>query len=101
MVHKIAQRTKIAGKRSLPRGKLSEIREKKGESGAYKYEGTKAGKAYAGPHHSFPIGDIAHARNALARAHFSPNPEQIKRKVYAKYPKLKDRHEKREGEKET
>jgi hypothetical protein len=76
-------------------GKLSKIREKKGMSGAYKYEGTKEGKAYAGPKHTYPIGDEAHARNALARAHFSKNPNAIKKKVYAKYPGLKKRHEER------
>ena len=80
-------------------GKLSEIREKKGMSGAYKYEGTKAGKAYAGPKETFPIGDIRHARNALARAHFAKNPAEIKSKVYEKYPELKKRHEERKGKK--
>lgn len=78
-------------------GKLSSIREKKGMSGAFKYEGTKAGKAYAGPEHTFPIGDLKHARNALARAHFAKNPESIKKKVYAKYPELKKHHEERKG----
>lgn len=70
-------------------GKLSEIRSKPGESGAYKYVGTTAGKAYAGPDKTFPIGDKAHARNALARAHFAKNPEAVKEKVYKKYPALK------------
>jgi hypothetical protein len=69
-------------------GKLSKIREKKGESNAFKYEGTKAGKAYAGPDKTFPIGDKAHSRNALARAHFAKNPESIKAKVHKKYPDL-------------
>lgn len=78
-------------------GKISKIRAKKGMSGAYKYEGTKEGKAYAGPKHTYPIGDIAHARNALARAHFSSHPEAIKSKVYKKYPELKKRHMQREG----
>jgi hypothetical protein len=76
-------------------GKLSKIRSKPGMSGAYKYEGTKEGKAYAGPNKTFPIGDKAHARNALARAHFSSHPEEVKKKVYSKYPGLKKRHEER------
>ena len=79
-------------------GKISAIREKPGMSGAYKYEGTKAGSKYAGPKDTFPIGDKAHARNALARAHFAKNPEAIKEKVYKAYPALKASHEKREGE---
>lgn len=64
-------------------------------SGAYKHKSS----AYAGPEHTFPIGDIGHARNALARAHFAKSPESIKRKVYAKYPVLKKRHEARGGSK--
>lgn len=75
----------------MPKGKLSKIRAKKGMSGAFKHTST----SYAGPEHTFPIGDMAHARNALARAHFAKNPEAIKSKVYAKYPGLKKRHEKR------
>lgn len=78
-------------------GKISAIREKPGMSGAYKHEGTKEGKKYAGPKHTFPIGDIAHARNALARSHFAKNPESVKSKVYKEYPGLKKRHEERAG----
>lgn len=73
-----------------PKG-ISKVREKPGMSGAFKHKSS----AYAGPKHTFPIGDEAHARNALARAHFAPNPEAIKKKVYAKYPGLKKRHEER------
>lgn len=80
-------------------GKLTAMREKPGMSGAYKYEGTPEGKAYAGPNHTFPIGNESHARNALARAHFAKNPSAIKEKVYDKYPGLKKRHEEREGKK--
>lgn len=79
-------------KKKLPRGKLTEIRSKPGESNAYKHKG--AGP-FAGPDHTFPIGDIAHGRNALARAHFAKNPSAIKAKVYAKYPELKKHHEER------
>lgn len=89
-------------KESIPRkgtGKLSEIREKTGQSNAFKYVGTKEGKAYAGPNKTFPIGDEAHARNALARAHFAQHPEAINKKVYSKYPGLKKRHEEYEGHK--
>lgn len=77
---------------SAPKG-ISKFREKKGMSGAYKHKSS----AYAGPNHTYPIGDIDHARNALSRAHFSKNPESIKKKVYAKYPGLKERHAERKG----
>lgn len=77
--------------KSMPKGKISKIRAKPGMSGAYKHKSS----SYAGPEHTFPIGDMAHARNALARAHFAKNPDSIKSKVYAKYPGLKKRHEER------
>lgn len=73
-------------------GKLSKIREKPGESNAFKYKGVHE---FAGPNKTFPINSLARGRNALARAHFSGNPESIKRKVYAKYPELKKHHEQR------
>jgi len=41
---------------------------------------------------SYPIHDVAHARNALARVaqHGTPSEQaQVKRKVYAKYPSLR------------
>ena len=50
-----------------------------------------AGKAGGTSPYSFPIPDLAHARNALARAHFAPNPAGIKAKVYRMYPELKKR----------
>lgn len=79
-------------KKPPPKG-ISKTRAKKGMSGAYKHQSS----SYAGPKHTYPIGDIAHARNALARAHFSKNPESIKRKVYSKYPGLKKRHQEKRG----
>jgi len=51
----------------------------------------------------YPINDLAHARNALARAAQSGNKEledKVKREVYAKYPDLKKRKEEREGDTE-
>jgi hypothetical protein len=66
-------------------GKLSKIREKPGESNAFKY---KAVKSFAGPDKTFPINTKARARNALARAHFAKNPESIRAKVHTKYPSI-------------
>ncbi len=87
----------------VARGKEEKMREKKGSSSAGKYKNVKpkdfAGASGGASKYSFPINDIAHARNALARAHFAPNPEGIKQKVYAKFPELKKRHEAREGKK--
>lgn len=79
--------------KKLPKGELSKIRSKPGMSNAYKNKGVKK---FAGPKHTFPIGDESHARNALSRAHFASNPSAIKAKVYKAYPGLKKRHQKRE-----
>jgi hypothetical protein len=79
----------------LPRGKEEKLREKKGGSstGRYKNVAPKnfAGKSGGTSAYSFPIPDLAHARNALARAHFAPNPAGVKAKVYKMYPELKKR----------
>lgn len=47
---------------------------------------SKKGGAVSG---SYPIPDISHARNALARSSGKPVEAQVKRKVYAKYPSLR------------
>jgi hypothetical protein len=85
----------------VKRGTEEKMREKKGSSNAGKYKNVSpkefAGAAGGANKYSFPINDIAHARNALARAHFAPNPEALKEKVYRMYPELKKNKEKREG----
>lgn len=87
-------RTKIGKGMSLPRGKAEKLRKKPGMSSVGKWKNVAKGD-FAGPNGTYPIMNIAHARNALARAHYASNPESIKRKVYAKYPELKKRHEER------
>ena len=74
------------------RGVEESLRSKKGSSNAGKYKNVSP-KEFAGPSggaskYTFPINDIKHARNALARAHFAPNPAGIKSKVYKEYPEL-------------
>ena len=79
----------------VARGKEEKMREKKGSSstGRYKNVAPKdfAGKAGGTSKVSFPIDTLKRARNALARAHFAPNPAGIKAAVYRKYPELKAR----------
>lgn len=79
----------------VARGTESKMRKKKGSSSVGKYKDVApsdfAGKAGGASKYSFPIPDLAHARNALARAHFAPDPEGIKEKVYKMYPELKKR----------
>ena len=85
----------------VSRGKEEKMREKKGSSNAGKYKNVSpkafAGKSGGADKYSFPINTLARARNALARAHFAPNPEGIRAAVYRKYPQLKKNKEKREG----
>jgi len=88
-------RTQIAKGKSLPRGEASKLRKKPGMGSVGKYKNIPS-KDFAGPKGTFPIQNLAHARNALARAHYSPHPEAIRTKVYDKYPQLKKRHEERE-----
>lgn len=87
----------------VARGKEEAMRAKKGSSSAGKYK-TVAPKDFAGAaggasKFSFPINTVARARNALARAHYAPDPEGIRRKVYQKYPQLKINFEERHGKK--
>jgi hypothetical protein len=80
-------------------GEEEKMRSKKGSSNAGKYKDVSpkkfAGAAGGSSKYSFPINTLARARNALARAHFAPDPEGIRRKVYAAYPQLKKNHEAR------
>ena len=89
---------------SVKRGEESKMRKKQGSSNAGKYKDVSpeefAGESGGADKFSFPINSIARARNALARAHFAPNPAGIKAKVYKKFPELKKRHEKRMGKKD-
>lgn len=53
---------------------------------------------------AYPIPDLKHARNALARVsqHGSPSERAaVRRKVYAKFPQLKEHHEERTGQNPT
>lgn len=83
----------------VARGVESKIRKKPGSSNFGKYKDVMpklfAGKAGGAAKLTFPINTLARARNALARAHFAPNPAGIKAAVYKKYPQLKQRAIKR------
>lgn len=95
-------RTRVAKGVALPRGEMEEIREKPGSGSAGKYKGVApakfVGASGGASKYSFPVDTLARARNALARAHFAPSPEGIKKAVYRKWPELKKRAKKR-GEK--
>jgi len=101
MKKKSAKKVTVAKGVKVKRGVEEKMRSKKGSSSAGKYKNVApkdfAGSSGGANKYSFPIPDIAHARNALARAHFAPNPDGIKAKVYRMYPELKKRKNKREG----
>lgn len=83
----------------VSRGEEEKMRKKKGSSNAGKYKDVSpkefAGAKGGASKFSFPINTRARAKNALARAHFAPNPSGIKEAVYKKYPSLKKRKQKR------
>tara|TARA_R110000823_G_scaffold199942_2_gene330947 strand:+ start:31 stop:276 length:246 start_codon:yes stop_codon:yes gene_type:complete len=66
---------------------ITETREEPGKSNAGKYPNVKD---FAGPDGTYPINTLERAKSALKLAHNSPNPEAIRKKVFAKYPELKD-----------
>lgn len=82
----------------VKRGAEEKMRKKAGSSNAGKYKNVKpkefAGASGGASKYSYPINTLKRARAALAYAHNAPDPEGIRRKVYAKYPALKKRNEK-------
>jgi hypothetical protein len=90
---------KVAKGVEVKRGTEEKMRAKKGSSNAGKYKDVSpkefAGASGGASKYSFPINSLARARNALARAHYAPHPEGIRKKVYAKYPQLKINRENR------
>lgn len=81
-------RTIIGKGMSLPRGKAEKLAKKPGMSSVGKWKDVPK-KDFAGPDGTFPIFDIEHARNALARSHYSKHPDKIRAAVFSKYPELK------------
>jgi hypothetical protein len=102
--HPKEKKISVAKGIKVRRGTEEKMRSKKGSSSAGKYK-TVSPKEFAGSSggadkYSFPINSMARARNALARAHFAPDPAGIRAKVYRKYPELKKRKLMREGKKD-
>jgi hypothetical protein len=94
------KKVRVAKGVKVAKGVEEKMRSKKGSSNAGKYKNVKprdfAGASGDASKYSFPIPDLAHARNALARAHYAPDPAGIKAKVYKMYPELKKRAKVRE-----
>jgi len=83
----------VAKGKKITRAKEKKLEKKPGGSntGDYKTVAKKdfAGRAGNTSPYSFPINSLSRARSALKLAHNAPNPEGIRKKVYAKYPELK------------
>ena len=103
MKKKVEKKVTVAKGVKVKRGVEEKMRKKKGSSSAGKYKDVApskfAGAAGGASKYSFPIPDLAHARNALARAHYAPDPAALKAKVYRMYPQLKKRAQARKGKK--
>lgn len=97
----MAKKVTIAKGVKVSKGAEEKMRQKPGSSNTGKYKNVApkefAGKSGGASPYSFPINTLARARNALARAHYAPDPAGIRKAVYKKYPQLKIRHEEREG----
>jgi hypothetical protein len=87
------KKIKVAKGVSVKRGEESKMRHKKGSGSVGKYKDVApsefAGASGGSSKYSFPINTIKRARNALARAHYAPNPEGIRAKVMKKWPQLR------------
>lgn len=79
---------KVTASKGIPKKRLEEIKKKPGMSNAGKYSGLPSSE-FAGPNGTYPINTPKRARNALSRAHFSSEPQSIRKKVLSKYPELK------------
>ncbi len=101
---KAKKKIQVAKGVKVAKGVEQKMRKKPGSSSAGKYKDVSpkefAGKSGGASKFSFPINSLARARNALARAHYAPNPEGIRAAVYRKYPQLKANYEKRHKGKE-
>ena len=77
----------------ISRAREKALEKKPGSSNVGEYKNVKpvdfAGAAGGSSKFSYPINTLARGRSALKLAHNAPNPEGIKRKVYAKYPTLR------------
>jgi len=94
---------KIGSGMSVSKGKEKEMKERAGGSNVGKYK-TVSKKDFAGPSGgapkgSYPINTEKRAKAALSYARNAPDPAGIKSAVYRKYPRLRKRHEEREGKK--
>lgn len=89
----------VAKGKKITRAKEKQLEKKPGGSntGEYKSVSKKefAGKAGGTSPYSYPINTRERGKSALKLAHNAPDPEGIRRAVYAKYPDLKPKSKKK------
>ena len=90
----MAKKVTVARGVKIPRGKESKLKDRPGSSNTGKYKNVSkkdfAGSAGGASPFSYPINTLERGRSALKLAHHAPDPEGIKRAVYAKYPSLRN-----------
>lgn len=91
-VKPMAKEVKIGKGMEVKRGKLKELKKRKGSSNVGKYKNVSK-KAFCGPSGgaasgSYPVDTKKRARAALAYAHNAPNPSGIKACVKRKFPSM-------------
>ena len=95
-----SKKVKVARGKKITRKREKKLEKMPGGSNTGRYKRVKkkdfAGAAGGSSPYSFPINTLKRARNALARAHFAPNPAGIRRAVYKKYPQLRPLKKERE-----
>jgi hypothetical protein len=79
------RRSPVSKQYPLKRGEIiSDVRKRAGCSSAGRWSKKDSNMwcghaAGANCEYTWPVGDIQHARNALSRAHFAPNPDGVRR----------------------
>jgi len=95
---KKASKVTVAKGVEVTKEKKEKLEEKPGSSNTGEYTNVSptnfAGRSGGASPYSFPIDSLARAKSALARAHFAPSPEGIRRAVYKAWPQLDPRNKK-------
>lgn len=96
---KSKKKVTVAKGKKITRSKVKKLEKKPGGSNTGRYQKVSkkdfAGSAGGTSPYSYPINTRKRAIAALAYARNAPNPEGIRKKVYAKYPDLKPNSQKK------
>ena len=94
----LKKKVKVGRGVTISKAQERKLERKPGSSNTGEYAGVSpanfAGRSGGASPYSFPINIRRRAISALARAHFAPDPEGIKRAVYKKFPDLNPKNKK-------